>query len=281
MKIKDNLMDSRAGRSMLASFGLAKDEQARSFFTYKIGRRSKKKEGDYYLYFKKYNVSPQVVNNFAFNEMVGYGVAHGIRFLQFQVEHSQDKETFLKYLKTAIPHRKSKYQKEYHEVLDYCLAWVNEQLELLTKPAKKTSNAKAKHNIVLVNNIQANNEVNAIVNSESITTTSSANTSVHQEIATIKALLETLQNNQRNQSGDSFNNEIKDCIERLERVDKGIGLFEFGKIETTGKDELKQFVFLLLALQSYNLNNNAKLPKFFFQLSKVDITRLLKLDFKY
>lgn len=94
-------------------------------------------------------------------------------------------------------------------------------------------------------------------------------------------MLETLQINQGNQSGDTFNNEIKDCIERLERVDKGIGLFEFGKIETAGKDEFKQFVFLLLAIQSYNLNNNAKLPKFFSQLSKIDITRLLKLDFKY
>lgn len=70
-------------------------------------------------------------------------------------------------------------------------------------------------------------------------------------------------------------------IERLERVDKGIGLFEFGKIETVGKDELKQLVFLLLALQSYNLNNSTKLPPFFSQLSKVDITRLLKMDFKY
>jgi hypothetical protein len=264
-------MNIRAGRSALGAFGLAVDKNAKSYFVYKIGNRSEKEDGDYYLYFKKDNVSPKVVNNFAFNEMVDYGAEYGICFLQFQVKHSQDKEAFLKYLKTAIPHRKNKYQKEYHEVLDYCLVWVNEQLSKISG-IQKEKNQQTQ--IALINNIQIQNEANNFTSEES-------GASIHKEMEALKTELKNLYANNAQLNSTTNNPELESIIERLERVDNAIGLFEFGQITTFTTNELRQFAFLLLALQSYQLNNNPKSQNFFTQLSKVDITRLFKLNFKY
>jgi hypothetical protein len=271
MRIKDTLMDSRAGRSMLATFGLAKEEQAKSFFSYKIGNRSKKKKGDYYLYFKKDNVSPRVVNNFAFNEMVDYGAEYGLDFLKFQLEQSNNKETFLKYLQVAIPNRKNNYSKDKHERLDFCLAWVNEQLSKISS-IQKEKNQQTQ--IALINNIQIQNEANNFTSEES-------GASFHKEMEALKTELKNLYANNAQLNSTTNNPELDSIIERLERVDNAIGLFEFGQITNFTTNELRQFAFLLLALQSYQLNNNAKSQNFFTQLSKVDITRLFKLNFKY
>ncbi|WP_346239234.1 hypothetical protein ABDK00_010895 [Niabella insulamsoli] len=278
MKIKNFLINSRAGRSFLTSFGMASNNNARSYFTYKIGNQSDRKVGDYFLYFKKGNVSAWIVDNFAFNEMVSFGATHGIGFLQFQLEQSDDKENFLKYLQAAIPNRRNNYSKSKHELLDYYLSWVNEQLAIINT---KESNTRNQNDFSFVNNIQIRNEA---INMISVLQPPSF---IQSELAEIKTKLKDLhqaasaENNNASDLPIEGHDQLATIIERLGDLEIAIAQLGNGKIETFSEQELKQFVFLLLALQTYHLDNKSENPYFFSQLSKVDITGLLKSNFKY
>jgi len=269
-------MNTRAGRTLLTSLGLAGNQHSASYFSYRVGNSSDRQEGDYYLYFTDDKISARAVDNFAFNEIVNLGARHGLIFLQFQVAQSENKEAFLRYLQVAIPNRKNKYPKAQHEILDYCLAWVNEQLKRILSEQSTLPNQNA---IAVVNNIQIQNENDHFISMPDMTS------QFQNEIAAIKTEVKNLfaqPNNITPQpnsatTADEFNN----LIERMERLESGIARLEPGSIETNGESELKQFAFLLLALQSYRVDNKAQSPYFFSQFSKVDMTGLLKSNFKH
>ncbi|MDH7464151.1 hypothetical protein QEG73_22835 [Chitinophagaceae bacterium 26-R-25] len=276
MKIKKTLMNTRVGRTLLTSLGLAGNQHSASYFSYRVGNSSDRQEGDYYLYFTDDKISAQAVDNFAFNEIVNLGARHGIGFLQFQVSHSENKEAFLRYLQVAIPNRKNKYPKTQHEILDYCLAWVNEQLKRISSAQSTSSNQNA---IAVVNNIQIQNENEHFFSIPEMTS------QFQNEIAAIKTDLKDLfaqKNNLGHQrDSDTAAGEFNHLMERMEGLENSIARLEPGSIETPSENELKQFVFLLLALQSYRIDNKPQSPYFFSQFSKVDLTGLLKSNLKH
>ncbi len=269
MGIKDYLMNRRAGRSLLAALGMGSDSQARSYFSYRVGNRSDRQQGDYFLYFRDHNVPVRAIDNFAFSEMVQFGADYAIRFLQFQLAQSEMKADFLQYLQAAIPNRQKTYKAEKYETLEYCLKWVNTQLEPLRK---NNSQPDGTTQIAVFNNIALNNDIdNAATNNISLD-------NLHTELEVLK---EELRDRLATNNGSAPTGNLKDVVSRLERVDNAIGLFEFGQIATGSATELKQVVFLLLAMQSYHLDNDARGAFFFTQLTKMDISRLLKSNFRH
>lgn len=272
MSLQKTLMNTRAGRTMLISFGLAKEPRSKSYFGYKIGKNSERKNDDYFLYFKKDNVSPEIVDNFAFNEIAAYGADYGLNFLKFQVERSDQQEAFLRYLQVAIANRKNTYAKNKRERFDFCLAWVNEQLASIANIQQEKDQLAQ---IKLISNIHLENEASNVTSQES-------GAGIHEALEALKMELKNLHAlTQLQRPSQLYLEKLEGLTERLERVDKAIGLFELGHIATFSDKELQQFVFLLLALQSYQLNNNPGSPKFFTRLTKIDITELLKSNFKY
>jgi hypothetical protein len=160
MSLKTWLLNTRAGNTMLGEFGLIRDQPSMSHFSYKIGKRTERKEDDYFLYFKKDNVSAETVDNFAFNELAEHSVKYGINFLKFQLKHSNDKENFLKYLQITIPERRCKYSAVKRERLNYYLAWVKEQLSQIPNTLPTQIEQKQENRIAVINNIQVQNEAN-------------------------------------------------------------------------------------------------------------------------